>query len=396
MNLKFSCLKSLTESSPNAKVYVLVKVGKGSKTQNATTKAWAKGRFKLPKSNKKDGKNGKEAKVVGGEFVLEGLPDSITFAYNEKKTYRFREGYRDVYSDGSKGKLVGGLATCSVSRGSLGEIVSVGVSTSPNGNSVLTVEGRSITKKGCFVNSLKTNTYDLPMTGTITVSAVDKSKTIKVTVTDFGTPDKKLDEKWYRDVIHLSGADKINKSNIADYYNSFDGDGKIIRYQDGEDGLIDFSKPPIIELWGDRYQWSVEFAKARNICMFFEHQYKYSTNTIEVNGNTELNWYHAQKHGNPYIGYTCYANFLFADVCQYAGINAVAYPTRTIQVMEDIPEELRSYAKQYDKPYVNHILTVVRYGKGGIELMDATPQRGSGTTGEPINEFLARIKSLEN
>ena len=368
-----------------AAVYLLVRVGSGTAAPNAATKAWAKGRFKLPKSKRE-----RKLEETGYEDVIKGLPDSITLAYNEEKTYKFQAGCRDIYSDGSKGKLYDGSdwITCTVTNE---DYISAYVTTDHDTNAELVIRDHTASGQG-WLNPGGGSTYDLPQQGTITVSIGDASKTIQVTVTDWGIPDKELKEKWYKDVIHLSGADKINSSNIVEHYNSWEGNGTVT-YPLDENGNIDYAHPQTI-CYGDRYQWSVDYARARLIANFFRQQFKYTMSYIGTNGKAEINWHHAKKHNIPYIGYSCYANMEFEDVCRYIGIDAEALSTWTIAEREDIPEGLRGYAAQFNRSGMSHVLTVIRYGSGGLELMDATPRRGSGTTGEPIEEFLARIASL--
>ena len=366
----------------NTAIYLLVLTGSCKAAPSAKTRAWASGRFHL-----EGAKSYPLTKSTGYEYAIEGLPDSITIAYNEEKTYTFDVGYRKIYSDGSKSKLYSEpeLATYSVTNPSY---VMADMYLDDDEKLKLVIEKLSKTGFSFYGG----NTSDLPQQGTITIQAGNKTKVIHVTVTDWGTPDKVLTERWYKEVIHLSGADKINASNIVEYYNSWPYNGEVTYHLD-EEGNVDYSDPQII-CYGDDYQWSVEYAKAREIALFFSTQFKYTMNYIGTFGTAELNWLHAKKHHLPYIGYSCYANYEFEKICRYIGIDAEAISTWQIVNREDIPQMWRNYAARFNRPQTTHVLTAIRYGNGGFTLMDATPGRDSGNTGEPIDEFLARIAAL--
>lgn len=475
-------------------VYLLVKVGKGSKTQNATTKNWALGRFVLPgNADKQNAVQSRTAQntdentvynpnietidmgkltvvssgyanpdreknikidnrgyssysylegngyavvitkisdseykirgnlpevscklhiVCGGvlDYVysidtvgdddaskyttvfIESIPDEITLNYNEDPV-EFGKAWKEIeFSSGT-------YSTClPYYKKALGVDYSKGIMVDSDNKYIVCGAKTKYTKGDQVGDGSYTYFYvngstdsngdftgdtcrDLPAEGTITIQYGDIVKKVKVTVTDWGVPDKDLYNQWYDEIIRLSGADQINESNVADYYNSLGvhGDGYSY-YYDGTKTLI-----------GDEYQWSVDYAKAGLLCNFFAHTFNY---TMQYSGEASvLNWYYAQKHGINYIGYSCYANFVFADVLQYMGINAEAYGWETIANREDVPQEIRNLAKKYSGS--DHVFTLIWIGND-VHSLDATPSRAKDSDyGEPINDFMERLKNLE-
>ena len=210
---------------------------------------------------------------------MDGVSNSITLAYNEGTYY-----FGDLYYTISGTRCIGGSASLSTNAAGLG----VGVTTR-NG-------------KQCFYISPSTvtfpNTLNLPKTYTVTAKYATITKTINVTITDWGTPDRELYNRWYSDLLANSGANAINASNVADWYRQNDN---------GLNG---------VDYMGNYYQWSVELAKAITVGRYIVYNYPYDWDDHNnyTDGST-INDYMAQKHGKR-VGGTCGpANSDFCRFC---------------------------------------------------------------------------------
>ena len=127
---------------------------------------------------------------------MDGVPNSITLAYNEGTYY-----FGDLYYTISGTRCIGGSASLSTNAAGLG----VGVTTR-NG-------------KTCFYISPSTvnfpKTLELPKTYTVTAKYATITKTINVTITDWGTPDKTLIENWENEIYNECGWSNPNYSNLT-------------------------------------------------------------------------------------------------------------------------------------------------------------------------------------
>ena len=171
-----------------------------------------------------------------------------------------------------------------------------------------------------------------------------KTKTVKVAITDWGTPDKELYQRWYNKLLEKSGANNITEANVVDYYRQND-DGL-----NGEDW------------YGNKYQWSVALAKAGEVCNYISKNYNYTHDDLATTGYTNyINEFLAEKHGLGVGGVCGSSNNAFAKFCRdVLGLNA------------------RTVAGK------NHEVTVITYN--GVEYqMDATPL--GGLSGDELVEI---------
>jgi len=243
-------------SQGKAKVYLLVKVGKGSKTQNSTTKNWAKGRFKFPsssqakaKGNTNDNSRGngdnkdedndtttpsKPKPTYTESYSLTDVPSQLTMIYTDTSACIGRAS--KSYTFGTQnGKIVVGEKDIQITSSSPYVSVDMRNDTVGKQDALIYVTPSNIKAwSGGYVTTPgieAISTYDIPENGikaTVTISYKGITKQVAVTVTDFGIPDKQLRDQWIAKVMRESYADLVNASNVMRVVGDlYDQDGYI-------------------------------------------------------------------------------------------------------------------------------------------------------------------------